>query len=599
MKHDIDPITLEVIKNALSTIADEMALVVMRTAYSKILRDSMDYSTAVCDRNGCSVAQGLTNPIHLGSFPDAMRRIVSEHGASMKEGDIFAFNDPYGSGGMHLPDVFIIKPIFVDGEIEGYAATLGHQCDIGGIAPGSMAVFATEIYQEGLRIPLLKLYEAGRPNQTLFDMIELNVRVPIQVMGDLRAQLAACETGERGFRQLVEKYGSAEFRRHVEELHDYAERLMRSEIAALPDGKYEFEDWIDGLGANPQPIRFKVCITIAGDGVNIDWTGSSAQVPGAINQPIPTPNSMCYLAIRCAVRAPIPNCDGYMRAITITAPLGSIVNPREPAACAARGITAYRMLDTMFGALAQVVPDSVPACGEGGPSAIQFGGRHQGQPFVAGAGLLGSWGGRRHRDGLEGISNPGANLSNQPIEVFETGLPLEITRYGFVENSGGPGRFRGGYALVRECRVLSDEAVLTIRTDRRERLPYGLEGGQPGTPSYNIINPGPDQVILPVCPMEAVVMEKGDRFCHVSAGGGGYGDPLERDPQRVCDSVRNEMITEAYARDVYGVALRDGAVDIDATHQERSRLRAAVDAEASYLRHFHDTIKVVSKRSKP
>lgn len=592
MSTNIDPITLEVIKNALSTIADEMALVVMRTAYSKILRDSMDYSTAVCDRNGCSVAQGLTNPIHLGSFPDAMRRIVSEHAASMQPGDIFAFNDPYGSGGMHLPDVFIIKPIFVNGEIEGYAATLGHQCDIGGIAPGSQAVFSTEIFQEGLRIPLLKLYEAGRPNQTLLAMIERNVRVPVEVMGDLRAQLAACECGERGLRQLVEKYGSAEFRRHVDELHDYAERMMRSEIAALPDGRYEFEDWIDGLGANPVPIRFKVAITIAGEGVTIDWTGTSEQVKGAINQPIPTTKSMCYLAIRCAVRAPIPNCDGYMRAITVIAPPGTVVNPREPAACAARGITAYRMLDTMFGALSQVVPDSVPACGEGGPSAIQFGGWHDGQPFVAGAGLLGTWGGRRRRDGLEGISNPGANLSNQPIEILEIGAPLEITRYGFAENSGGPGRFRGGYALVREWRVLSEEAVVTMRTDRRAILPYGLEGGQPGTPSYNIINPGPDQVILPACPMEPYTMKRGDRYCHIAPGGGGFGDPLERDPERVRDSVHNEMITSAYARDVYGVVVRSGTVDTAATEECRAELRATPHGDPAYLRHFHRTIDV-------
>ncbi len=593
MNRGIDPITLEVIKNALGTTADEMALVVMRTAYSKILRDSMDYSTAVCDREGRSIAQGLTNPIHLGSFPDAMRRVVAEHAATMRPGDVFIFNDPYGSGGMHLPDVFVIKPVFVDGEVEGYAATLGHQCDIGGIAPGSMAVFATEIYQEGLRIPLLKLYDEGRPNQTLFDIIEKNVRVPIEVFGDLRAQLAACESGERALKELVKRYGAPEFRRYVEELHDYAERLMRREIEALPDGIYEFEDWIDGLGTAPQPIRFKVTITIAGDGIAVDWTGTSEQVKGAINQPIPTTKSMTYLGIRCAVRAPIPNCDGYMRAVKVTAPLGSILNPTEPAACAARGITAYRMLDTMFGALAGVIPDNVPACGEGGPSAIQFGGWHEGKPFVAGAGLLGSWGGRRHRDGLEGISNPGANLSNQPIEVFETGLPLEITRYGYVENSGGPGRSRGGYALIRECRVLSDEAVVTMRTDRRTILPYGLEGGQPGTPSYNFINQGAaDQTILPVCPMEPAVLKQGDTFCHIAPGGGGFGDPLERDPELVHASIYNEMITPEYAFDVYGVVVRNGHVDMAATEKRRAELKAAPQGRSAYLRHFHDSIGV-------
>ena len=592
MNKPIDPITLEVIKNALGSVADEMALVVMRTAYSNIMRDSMDYSTALCDRDGCSVAQGLTNPIHLGSFPDAMRRVVAEHKETMQPGDVFIFNDPYGSGGMHLPDVFIIKPVFIDGQVEGFAATLGHQCDIGGIAPGGMAVYATEIYQEGLRLPLLKLYEAGKPNQTLFRIIEQNVRVPVLVMGDLRSQLAACDSGERGLTQLIEKYGVVTFRRYVEELHDYAERLMRHEISALPDGVYEFEDWLDGLGEEPQPIRFKVTITIAGDGITIDWAGTSEQVKGAINQPVPTTNSMCYLAVRCAVRAPIPNCDGYMRAIKVVAPLGSIVNPTEPAACAARGITAYRMLDAMFGALAQVVPDSVPAAGEGGPSAILFGGRHNGEPFVAGAGLLGCWGGRRNRDGLEGLSNPGANLSNQPVEIFESGQPFEVTRYGFVENSGGPGRSRGGYALVREYRLLADEAVVTLRTDRRAILPYGLDGGLPGTPSWNIVNPGPEQRILPVCPMDSIPIKGDDVFCHICPGGGGYGDRLERDPQKVFEDVHNEMITEDYAFDVYGVVVGGDGVDRDGTEKRRAEIRAAAPDDTAYLRHFHQSIGV-------
>ena len=592
MNDRIDPITLEVIKNALGTIADEMALVVMRTAYSNIMRDSMDYSTALCDGDGCSIAQGLTNPIHLGSFPDAMRRVVAEHKETMEPGDVFIFNDPYGSGGMHLPDIFIIKPVFVDGRLEGFAGTLGHQCDIGGIAPGSMAVFATEIYQEGLRIPLLKLYEAGKPNQAIFSMIKQNVRVPVLVMGDLRAQLAACDSGERALAQLIDKYGAAEFRRYVEELHNYAERLMRQEIAALPDGVYEFEDWLDGLGDDPQPIRFKVAVTIADDGVTIDWAGSSKQVKGAINQPLPTTNSMCYLAVRCAVRAPIPNCEGYMRAIKVIAPLGSVTNPTEPAACAARGITAYRMLDTMFGALAQVVPESVPAACEGGPSAIMIGGQHEGEPFVAAAGMLGCWGGRRNSDGLEGLSNPGANLSNTPVEIFESQQPLEITRYGFVENSGGPGRSRGGHALVREYRLLAEEAVLTLRTDRRAILPYGLYGGLPGTPSYNIVNPGPNQRILPVCPAEHIPIKRGDIFCHICPGGGGNGDPLERDPEKVLDAVLNQMITRGYAFDVYGVAIGADGVDREATEERRSELRAAAPDEPANLRHFHQSIGV-------
>ena len=231
----IDPITLEVVQNALASIADELALVIMRSAYSNIVRDSMDYSTAVCDRNGQTIAQGLTTPVHLGSFPDAMRNLLQTYGDDMAPGDVFIFNDPYGSGGMHLPDFYIVKPVFVGGAIEGFVATLAHQQDVGGIAPGGMAVYATEIFQEGLRIPALKLIEAGRPNNAIFRLIERNTRAPTNVMGDVRSQLAACNTGERALVRLIEHYGSSTFRRYAAELHDYAERLIRAEIAALPD----------------------------------------------------------------------------------------------------------------------------------------------------------------------------------------------------------------------------------------------------------------------------------------------------------------------------------------------------------------------------
>ena len=592
MKTDIDPITFEVIKSALDTLADEMALVVMRTACSHILRDAMDYSTAVCDAKGRFVAQGLTNPIHLGSFPDAMRRLVAEYGETAVPGDIFALNDPYGSGGMHLPDIFVVKPVFVDGAIVGYAGTLGHQSDIGGIAPGSMALYSTEIYQEGLRIPLMKLYDAGEPNRTLFQLIEKNVRVPVEVLGDIDALVAACASCERGLERLVSRYGRETFAHYVEALHDHAERLMRDEIAAMPDGVYEFEDFLDGMGDVPEPVRFKVTITISGDTVLIDWDGTSPQLDAAINGPLPTTNSMSYLAVRCAARAPIPNCEGFIRPITVTAPLGTVVNPTEPAACASRGIIAYRMLDAMFGAFSEVAPDRIPAACEGGPTSTQFSCTHEGRRYVTGGGTLGCWGGRHDMDGLDGVSNPGANMSNQPIELLEASVPMEITRYGLVENSGGPGRSRGGYALVREYRVLSDDAILHVRSDRRAILPYGLHGGQPGTPSWNIINPGPDQYTLAVCPMRPIPLERNDRFRHIQPGGGGFGNPLERDPDKVLDAVDNEMITPEYAFDVYGVVIDGRAVDHAATAEQRRALAASPRDDAVHLRHFHDAIGV-------
>ena len=589
----IDPITLEVIKNGLGTLADEMALVILRTAYSHVLRDSMDYSTAICDTRGRFIAQGLTNPIHLCSFPDAMRRLVAEHGATTQPEDVFIFNDPYGSGGMHLPDFFVIKPTFVDGRVVGYAATLGHQADVGGIAPGGMSIYATEIYQEGLRIPLMKLYDAGRPNDTLFRIIEKNVRVPNQVMGDMSALIAASTTGEQGLRKLVARHGPDEFERYVEALHDHGERLMREEIAALADGVYEFEDWLDGFGENPVPVRFKVAITIAGDSVTIDWEGTSKQVEAAVNCPIPTTNSMGYLAIRCAVRAPIPNCEGFTRPVEVVAPPGTIVHPDMPAACGSRGLLAYRMLDTMFGALAQVTPERIPAACEGGPSAPQFACTHEGETFLTGAGMLGCWGGRYHRDGLDGVSNPGANLSNQPVEMIEADVPLEITRYGFAEHSGGPGRSRGGYALMREFRMLADGVTaLNMRSDRRAILPYGLHGGWSGTPSWNIVNAGPEQHTFCQCPMEQVKFRQGDTFLHIQPGGGGNGDPLERDPHKVLQAVEDEMISPEYALEVYGVVLRGREVDHEATAERREVLRAAPRDETVHLRYFHQSIGI-------
>lgn len=276
-----------------------------------------------------------------------------------------------------------------------------------------------------------------------------------------------------------------------------------------------------------------------------------------------------------------------------------MVNPTEPAACAARGIIAYRMLDTMFGALAEVAPERIPAACEGGPTSSQFACTHDGKRYVTGGGMLGCWGGRFHLDGLDGVSNPGANMSNQPIELIEASVPMEITRYGLVENSGGPGRSRGGYALIREYRILSDEATLHVRSDRRAILPYGLHGGLSGTPSWNLVNDGSGQRTLPVCPMHAIDLKQGDTFCHIQPGGGGFGDPLERDPDKVLDAVDNEMITEQYAAEVYGVVINGRAVDQAATIERRRSLAQAPPDQSIHLRHFHVTIGVNPDHRRP
>lgn len=571
-----DPVTLEIVKNALDSIADEMALVVLRSAYSPIVRDSMDYSTAVCDHGGKVIAQGLTNPIHLGSFPSVMAQILERYGRDMAPGDAFVVNDPYLAGGMHLPDIYIIKPIFAAGEVQGYAATLVHHTDVGGLAPGSMAIHATEVFQEGLRIPLVKLFERGRLNAAVPEMLQANSRMPDQLMGDLRAQIAACSAAERAYVKLVDKYGAASLRAMTAELHDYAERLVRQRVADMPDGVYEAEDFIDGLGDTGEPIRFKLKVVIEGSEARFDWTGTSDQVQGAINGPIATTRSVTYAALRCAIGIAVPNCEGYTRPLSIEAPLGSIVNPRAPAACAARGIIAYRMLDVLFAALAQVVPGRIPATGEGGPSAISLSGWRDGRQWLITDGILGSWGGRAAKDGVDGIANPGANLSNQPVELIEARMPLRIEAYGLTLNSAGAGRHRGGMSIHRSYRILGDGASLTVRSDRRSFLPQGLDGGLPGTPSLNVVRPRTGSArLLPVMPMETLKLAKEDVFMHVAPSAAGHGDPLRREPALVLADLEDGRITQDFAREVYGVVIdAGGLVARDETAQERERLAA-------------------------
>jgi N-methylhydantoinase B len=572
---DVDPITLEVVKNALASTADEMALVLMRSAYSPVVRDTLDYSTALCDRNGRIVAQGLTLAVQLGTFPTVMRHVLAELADDARPGDVYLANDPYGCGGQHLPDLYVIQPVFVGEALEGYAATMAHHSDVGGIAPGSIAVHATEIYQEGLRIPLSRLVDGGVENTTLLRLLEANTRQPAHVLGDLRAQLAACRVGERGLVALLERYGPEETHRYLDELQRVAERTMRSELAALPDGVHTFTDFIDGVGDDPVPIPIRVRVEIAGDEAFVDFDGTSPQVEASVNCPVGMVYAACYCAFRGIARAEIPNCEGYMAPIHVAAPAGTIVNPVLPAACGARGVVGYRVYDAVMGALAALVPERVIAAGEGGPTLVALGGYdEERRPFGTTEVLVGNWGARAERDGLEGVSNPLANLGNQPVELIEADQPLRVERYGLVPDTGGPGRRRGGLAYVREYTVLAERATLTIRTDRRDHPPYGLRGGEPGAPSTNVVVSDGDARELPTMPMTAQLLRRGDSFTHVSAGGGGFGDPLEREPDAVLEDVRDGKVTAAAARERYGVVLADGEVDAAATRELRAARRA-------------------------
>jgi len=594
---NVDPITMEVVQNALGAIADEMALIIMRTAYSTIVRDSMDYSTGVCDRQGRIVAHGMTMALHLGSFPDAMQALIRDYGDDMHPGDIFVWNDPYEGGGQHLPDVYIVKPVFIDDTLEGFAASLVHQIDMGGIAPGSAAVYATEIFQEGLRIPPIRLYDRGEPNKTFFKLMEKNTRIPDKLAGDMRAQVAACRTADAALTVLIGRYGGTAYRQIVDELHGHAERIMRAEIAALPDGTWSFTDYIDGLGETPIPLPMKIEVTIDGSDMTLDWTGSAPQVNAAINCPAPFVKSACHLIVKCIAEEEIPNFEGFIRPLNIIVPEGTIVNPVPPAACAARAIVGWRALDVLLGCFAQIVPDRVPAAGEGGVTFPSFSGYDGDERFVCTEAWAGCWGGMHDRDGAFGIPNPGGNLTNQPVEMVEALFPLEITRYGMIENSGGPGKYRGAPAYQREYRFLSPETQMVMRSDRRRFLPYGLNGGNPGTPSWNIRNLGvTTQAPIPVMPMEAVLFKEGETFLHVSGGGGGHGAPMDRAPEAILEDVREERFTVDYAHDVYGVVIVSDPLRIDtaATERRRAELTAGPpdNEKPAYLRHFHDALNI-------
>ncbi len=402
-----DPITFEVVKNAFIALADELAITVVRTAHSQVVRDSMDFSTAICDARGRVVAQGLGIPLHLGAIPDAMDALLNRFDGDIGPGDVFAFNDP-DEGGMHLPDIFVIKPVFAREELVGYAACVAHHADIGGRMPGGNAVDSTEIFQEGLQIPLLKLYEGGRLNETLMTLLMRNVRIPAVVRGDLDAQLAACHTGEAGLLELVDRYTAAGVSALADEILDYTEGLVRAEIIRIPDGEYTFQDHIDddGFGSGPIPIR--VTLTISGDELTADFTGTSPQVRSALNATPSFAKSAVYAGLKCVLPSDIPSNAGFQRPVSVRIPEGSILRPRRPAPRAARGLTGFRTLDAVLGALAQAVPDRVAAAGEGGATMIAIGGTHaDGEAFVFVDFMCGGWGARPDRDGIDGDQRPG------------------------------------------------------------------------------------------------------------------------------------------------------------------------------------------------
>jgi N-methylhydantoinase B len=557
-----DPVRLELVKNAIGSVVDEMVLTVIRIAYSSIMKDTMDLSSAFCDRQGRMIAQGLSVALHLGSIPDAMDAVIAKYSDTLAPGDVVVLNDPY-LGGMHLPDIFMFKPVFAGDHLLGYAVVVAHHNDIGGRVPGSSAADSTEIFQEGLRIPILKLYERGEPNQTLLDMIALNVRIPDVVLGDLQAQAAACRIAERGIGELAERYGVAELEQYFDELLDYSEREARRTVRSIPSGTYRFVDYLDDDGVNmDDPVKIAVTVEVEGDELTVDLIGTSPQVRGAINSTLSFAKSAVYFAVRSIMDSDAPNNSGFFRPIHVMAPLGCLVNPTPPAAVAARGISGFRLIDAMFGALAQAIPERVRAAGEGGTTSYSFGCYdHEGRFSLFREAVMGAWGAGYGRDGIDGIANGAANISNAPIEMVENQAAIRVEHYELVPDSGGPGQWRGGMSVSRQLRFLGARATLQLRSDRRRHRPYGLMGGSDGTRSNNLLNDRDAWSQLPT--KFTRPLATGQAVRHTTAGAGGYGDPLRRDPALVLDDVRNGKVTPDGALRDYGVVVRRSPWRVD------------------------------------
>lgn len=576
----VDPVTLEVVRNRFDLIAEEMEVTLLKTSRSTIIKEALDASAAIFDAQGRTMAQANSIPAHLGMLVPAVRTLLESFPPdAMQPGDVYVMNDPY-DGGTHLPDVTVLGPVFFEGRVVALACTMAHHQDIGGKTPGSTPPDAPELYAEGLVIPPLKLRDRGEPNHTLEALIRRNVRIPDMFLGDLEAQLAAVATASRRLHELFMEYGEAVLARCVEQLMDYGERLTRAVISRIPDGDYTFADYLDDDGVTPHtPQKIQATIRVRGDHLVVDWTGTCPQLRGAMNCVPASTNAMVYYAVKALAGPGIPNNDGYQRCVSVVAPEGTLVNPQRPAAVGARTISAKRLVSVLLGALVKALPDAMPAASDGQANLIYVGGAHprDGRRFVTMLGVptAGALGARPAKDGIDVVETDMNNLLNVPVEAFEMEYPnFRIEHVRLWQDSGGAGRRRGGLGYHAVCRLLEGEVTVTHRRDRHDTAPWGLFGGQ-AAPRCSTILARADGTRQALPSKVIFSMAAGDALEIYTSGGGGHGDPLEREPPLVRDDVLDGRVSPGAAYDLYGVALRDGAVDEAATQRRRAELQAA------------------------
>ena len=507
---------LEIFRNLFVSIAEEMGIVLRRTSFSPNIKERRDYSCALYDSQAQTVAMGDHMPVHLGAMPSAVEE--TRKAQEISPGDVVFLNDPF-RGGTHLPDITSVSGVFLSSEKPAfYLATRAHHSDVGGMTPGSMPL-ASEIYQEGLRIPPVKLVRSGEFDEDLLAMLLANVRTPEERRGDLGAQLAAHRTGERRLLHATEKYGADQVAQHMAELQDYAETLMRRRIEQIPDGEYSFEDFLDDDGFDERDIPIRCRLTIAGDRAEADFRESGAQVRGGVNANRAITTSAVMYCFRCLIPDDAPYNAGLMRPITILTDPGSIVDASLPASVAAGNVeTSQRITDVVLGALAQALPDEVPAASSGTMNNLTLGGVDPltGAPFAYYETIAGGMGARPSSDGLSAIHTHMTNSLNTPAEALEHSLPLRVRRYSVRRGSGGEGARRGGDGIIRELELLADSEV-TILSERQIRGPYGLQGGRAGKPGQNSING------KPINAKGSREAKSGSTLRIETPGGGGFG----------------------------------------------------------------------------
>jgi N-methylhydantoinase B len=564
----IDPITFEVIRNALVAATDEMALALRRSAYSTNIKTRSDFSCAFFDAELRSIAQGFAQPVHLGSMVEQVPRAILDYGAEqLGPGDVIVTNDPYPSG-VHLNDISLISPVFCDGLLLGYVANLAHHVDVGGGAPASVGAFR-EVFQEGVIIPPVKIVAAGQIVPDIFRLLLAQIRSKHETAGDLRAQIAANATGVRRLQALVSRLGHDAIVTTMKELLDYTERRALAELASLPHGVYEAAGSIDTDGYGGEPVVLKARVEISASGVAFDLTGSDPQRRAPVNSTFAQTFSACAYAVKCLIDPDLPVNDGFYRLITVEAPSGSVTNCTWPSPVVGGWETQTRLVDVIFRALLPALPERLAAGCKAMMCHAGFGGvdAETGEYSCFLETFGGGYGARLTSDGPDAVQTHGQNTENAPIEETELNYPVQVTRLSLVDDSEGPGRFRGGLGLRKDY-LFSRPTTFTVLADRDKAGPWGVLGGLDGKRAeYVLIRDNSEHLLGAKCTFE---VEPGDVISYRTCGGGGYGDPVEREPERVALDVREGKVSSSRAREIYRVALSArGQLDESATRALR------------------------------